>query len=151
MTKTFIKNFEGTCKRPTTIEDLKRCVQREGESTRKWYNRVADLIKSSENLSVDTVYSHLADNTNFADLRGKLKRTKKDGMSMSELMAITHKYAESDPTKDDSGEDEDGKPSKGGNGKGGSRSTTKRKSDGGSELVAATANGRGFKHSRPSP
>ena len=34
--KTFIKNFEGTCKRPTTVEDLKRYVQREGESTRKW-------------------------------------------------------------------------------------------------------------------
>ena len=126
MKKTFIKNFEGTCKRPTTVEDLKRCVQREGESTRKWYNRIADLINSSENVSVDMMHSHLADNTNFADLRGKLKCTKKDGMSMSELMAIIHKYAESDPTKDDSGEDDDGKTSKGKNGKNGSRSATKR-------------------------
>ena len=65
------------------------------------YNRIADLINSSENLSIDTVHSHLADNTNFADLCGKLKRTKKDGMNMSELMAIIHKYAELDPTKDD--------------------------------------------------
>ena len=91
------------------------------------------------------MHSHLANNTNFADLRGKLKRTAKEGMSMSELMAIIHKYAESDPMKDDSGEDEDRKTSKGRNGRGGSKSATKRKSDGGSELVAATANGRGFK------
>ena len=107
MRNAFIKHFEGSYSHATTVEDLKRCVQREGESTRKWYNRVADLIKSSENLSVDTVHSHLADNTNFTDLREKLKRTKKDGMSMSELMAIIHKYAESDPTKDDSGEDKE--------------------------------------------
>ena len=35
--KLFITNFEGTCKRPITVEDLKRCVQKGGESTRKWY------------------------------------------------------------------------------------------------------------------
>ena len=66
-------------------------------------------------------------------------------MGMSELMAIIHKYTESDPTKDDSGEDYDGKASKGENGKNSSRSATKRKNDGGSELVAATSNGRGLK------
>ena len=69
-------------------------------------------------------------------------------MTMSKLMAIIHKYAESDPMKDDSGEDDNGKSSKSKGGKGGSRSTTKQKSEGGSELVTATTDGRGFKNRR---
>lgn len=33
MRNVFIKNFEGTYKRPSTMQDIKRCVQREKEST----------------------------------------------------------------------------------------------------------------------
>ena len=36
--KLFITNFDGTYKRPTTVEDLKRCIQKKGKSTRKWYH-----------------------------------------------------------------------------------------------------------------
>ena len=32
----FIKNFQGTCKRATTIVNLEHCVQKEGESTLSW-------------------------------------------------------------------------------------------------------------------
>ena len=32
----FIKNFQGTCKRPTTITDLENCVQKERESGQHW-------------------------------------------------------------------------------------------------------------------
>ena len=32
----FIKNFQGTCKRPTTIIDLENCAQKEGESAQHW-------------------------------------------------------------------------------------------------------------------
>ena len=39
MRDAFIKNFEGTCSRPTTIEDLERCVQGPRESTRRWVQR----------------------------------------------------------------------------------------------------------------
>ena len=145
----FITNFEGTCKRPATVEDLKRCVQKEGESTRKWYRRVADLINSAEHLSVDTVHSHLEDNTTFESLKQKLWRSHKGDMTMGQLLAIVHKYAESDVTKDDSEEDDDEK--KGGKNKSKAKhsSAHKRKGDGGSELVAATAaGGRGFKSQR---
>ena len=145
----FITNFEGTCKRPVTVEDLKRCVQKEGESTRKWYRRVADLINSAEHLSVDTVHSHLEDNTTFESLKQKLRRSHKGDMTMGQLLAIVHKYAESDATKDDSEEDDDEK--KGGKNKSKAKhsSAHKRKGDGGSELVAATAaGGRGFKSQR---
>jgi hypothetical protein len=31
MRTVFIKNFKGTCKRPAAIEDLRRCVQKDGE------------------------------------------------------------------------------------------------------------------------
>ena len=65
---------------------------------------------------------------------------------MGQLLAIVYKYAESDPTKDDSDE-EDGEK-KGGKSKGKYKhsSAHKRKGDCGSEFIAATmAGGRGFK------
>ena len=68
---------------------------------------------------------------------------------MGQLLAIVHKYVESDATKDDSEEDDDEK--KGGKNKSKAKhsSAHKRKGDGGSELVAATAaGGRGFKSQR---
>ena len=86
MKKVFIKNFEGTCKRPATVEDIKRCLQKEGESTRRWSRRVTDLINSAENLHVGTVLSILEDNTRFETLKQKLKRSHKDISSMSCLL-----------------------------------------------------------------
>ena len=36
MRDTFIKYFGGMCQRPATVEDLQRCTQKDGESTRQW-------------------------------------------------------------------------------------------------------------------
>jgi hypothetical protein len=43
MRTAFIENFEGTCKRPATIEDLRRCMQKDRESTRRWLKRWSEL------------------------------------------------------------------------------------------------------------
>ena len=32
----FVKNFQGTCRRATTIIDLEHCVQKDGESAHHW-------------------------------------------------------------------------------------------------------------------
>lgn len=149
MKKVFIKNFERTCKRPATVEDIKRCTQKEGESTRRWSRRVADLINSAKNLHVGTVLSVLEDNTRFETLKQKLKRSHKDITSMSQLMSLITKYAKADSTKDDSDDEDDDKK----NGKGKKKSpaqNNKRKGNGGSKLVAntSTSGGRGFKSQR---
>ena len=121
--KHFITNFDRTCKRPTTVENLKRCVQKEGKSTIKWYRRVADLIHSVEHLSVDAVHSHLEDNTTSESLRQKLRCSHKGDMTMGQLLAIIYKYTELDPTKDNSDKEDDEK--KGGKSKGKSKHSKK--------------------------
>src|SRR4051812_47219759 len=50
----FIKNSQGTCKNPSTIVDLKHCVQKEGEPAHQWACRVAKLIHSSDNITTQT-------------------------------------------------------------------------------------------------
>ena len=47
----FIKNFQGTCKRLYTLEDLDRCVQKKGESARKWMSRVMEILHSSTDIN----------------------------------------------------------------------------------------------------
>src|SRR4051812_10654824 len=50
--KMFIKNFKGTCRQAMTIVDLAHCVQKEGESALSWARRVADIIHSSDTISM---------------------------------------------------------------------------------------------------
>src|SRR4051812_7577865 len=40
----FIKRFQGTCKRATTIVNLEHCVQKEEESTLSWAQRASDIM-----------------------------------------------------------------------------------------------------------
>jgi hypothetical protein len=47
MRRVFIRNFEGTYKRPATDKDIEDCVQRKNESTRKYLARWAELVNSS--------------------------------------------------------------------------------------------------------
>ena len=102
MTRAFVKNFEGTCNRPASIEDLQRCVQKEGESTRKYLGRCSDLWNSSSGISVDTAILIFRENCKFDPLVQKLKRMKTPVASISQLMEVAGRYAGSDPTKDDS-------------------------------------------------
>src|SRR3954471_4698625 len=102
----FIKNFQGTGKRDTTIADLEHCVQKEGESTLSWAWRGSDIMHSLDTITAQTAVIVLERNCKFEPLvhkLGQLKRTVKD---MGELMNAVIKYDESDKTKDvDSEED----------------------------------------------
>ena len=89
------------------------------------YRRLADLIHSAEHLSVDTVHSHLEDNTTFESLPQKMRHSYKGDMTMGQPLSIVYKYAESDATKDDSDEEDDEK--KGGKKKGKSKHSSAHK------------------------
>ena len=115
MKEKFIKNFQGTCRRATTIVDLEHCVQKEGESAHHWARRVAEIIHSSDSITAQTAILVLEKNYRFEALIHKLGRIKRTVRDMGELMDAVTKYAESDKTKDgESDEDKAGKGKKNG-------------------------------------
>ena len=155
----FIKKFQGTCKRPTTITDLENCVQKEGESAQHWSRRVAEIIHTSVGLTAQQAVIALERNCKFDPLRHKLGRIKRYVTDMSELMDAMTKYAESDKTKDVESDDEkSGKGKKNAakavqnpsqtNGNQQSQNNNKRKNgEGNSDFVANT--NTGYKNQRP--
>ena len=96
----FIKNFQGTCKRPTTIVDLERCVQREDESAHHWARRVAEVMHSSDSITAAQAVLVLERTCKFQPLVQKLGRLKQKVQDMGDLMDVLTRYAESDNTKD---------------------------------------------------
>ena len=150
----FIKNFEGTCKRPKTIVDLQHCIQHDNESAHHWVGRVAEIIHSSDNITAAQAVLILEKNCHFDPLVQKLGRLKRSVKDMGELMNALTKYAECDSTKDpgaDEASDGKGKkPVQGNGGKGlqqnnGGNSGKRKNPDGGSELVANTNAGPRYK------
>jgi len=107
----FIKNFQGTCKRPTTIIDLEHCVQKEGESAHHWACRITEIIHSSDSITTHTTVLVLEKTCKFEPLTHKLGRIKRMVRDMGELMDAVTKYVESDKTKD--GESDEDKVDKG--------------------------------------
>ena len=96
----FIKNFEGTCKRATTIEDLEHCMHKEGESSHRYMNWVSDIINTSDSITHDSAIGVLKKNCRFETLMENLRRSQKNIKSLIDLMEICNTYAESDKTKD---------------------------------------------------
>src|SRR3954466_14961844 len=91
----FIKNFQGTCRRATTIIDLEHCVQKEGEPAHHWARRVAEIIHSSDSITAQTTVLVLEKNCKFEPLVHKLGRIKRMVKDMGELMDAVTKYVES--------------------------------------------------------
>ena len=96
----FIKNFQGTCKRATTIVDLEHYVQKEGEPTLSWAWRASGIIHSSDTITAQPAVIVLERNCMFEPLVHKLGRLKRTVKDMGELMNAVIKYVESDKTKD---------------------------------------------------
>ena len=107
MQDAFVKNFEGTCSRATTIEDLERCIQGPRESTRRWVNRWQDLWNASSGISPDTAIHIFKSNCRYEPLVAKLRRHGRTIITIPDLMMVAKRYA--DDTKDNS----DDEPSRG--------------------------------------
>src|SRR3954470_18661828 len=69
-----IKNFQGTCKRATTIVDLEHCVQKEGESALIWARRASDIMHSSDTITAQTALIVLERNCKFEPVVHNLGR-----------------------------------------------------------------------------
>ena len=136
------------------IVDLQHCVQRGDDLAHQWTRRVAEIIHSSDNITVAQAILILEKNCHFQPLVQKLGHLKRQVQDMGDLMDVHTKYAESDSTKDPSSdEDKTVKNRKGDGGKGqqnhghngnprGQGNNGKRKQpDGGSDLIANTNTG----------
>ena len=145
----FIQNFQGTCKKLSTIEDLERCVQKKGESARHWIKRVSEIINSSQGLPPISVLMAMERNCTFNPLSWKLGHMKDNlnqgiPITIGEIMAGANKHAATDKTKD---QEEVGK-GQGGSGQNHNQNQSQNQNHGGtkrpydnSDLVANTSSG----------
>jgi hypothetical protein len=100
MRRVFIRNFEGTYKRPATDKDIEDCVQRKNESTRKYLARWAELVNSSIDVLEDVAYIEFIRNCRYRELQDELKRS--NPRQVSDLVTNASRYARSDRIPDDS-------------------------------------------------
>ncbi len=143
MRDAFVRHFEGSYTRATTIEDLERCVQGPRESTRNWVQRWQELWYNAVGIHPDTAIHCFKTSCRYEPLVAKLKRHSRTLDNIPDLLEIAKRYAEEDPnqeTDDESG----GQRRTGGNDGGrqtdlrysGTRLTGKRRSDGRVDFVA---------------
>jgi hypothetical protein len=92
----FTSNFRSTYKRPASIEEIKACVQRSGESLRCYIQRWSVIKNSTEDVSdaraVDPFISGLC-RPEFIEEMGRLKPKK-----VSKLMDIANIFANGEDT-----------------------------------------------------
>ncbi|KAI4993484.1 hypothetical protein ZWY2020_007797 [Hordeum vulgare] len=82
-----------------TIVDLQHCVQRPDESAHHWTRRVAEIIHSSDGITVAQAVLILEQNCHYEPLVQKLGLLKRKIQDMGELMDTLTRCAEADDTK----------------------------------------------------
>ena len=101
----FIRNFQGTCKQLYTLEDLDRCIQKNGESARKWVSRVMEILHSSMDINPRSALQSMEKTCKYEPLVQKLGRMKNSArvseITMGEIMEACNKHASTDKTRDD--------------------------------------------------
>src|SRR3954467_8912215 len=139
----FVRPFEGSYTRATTIEHLERCVQGPLESTHIWVQRWQDLWYNAVGIHPDTAIHCFKNSCRYEPLVAKLKQHSRTLDNIPDLLEIAKRYTEEDPnqeTDDESG----GQRRTNGNDNGrrsnlrysNTRLTGKRRSDGRVDFVA---------------
>jgi hypothetical protein len=92
----FIRNFRSTFKRPTSIEELRKCVQKSGESMRLYLQRWSMIKNSAGNISAERaidVFNNGLHRTDFVEEMGRARPR-----TLGELMDLANKCASSEDT-----------------------------------------------------
>ena len=117
----FVKTFEGTCKRPVGLTELKHCVQKPNETLRDYIQRWTTLHHTVENVSHHQAVCAFKEGVKNWELVLNFGRT--GDMSLTRMMEIATRYA--------NGEEEDrlrsGKSKPVGQDTGGGNSNRKQK------------------------
>src|SRR3954466_11833716 len=88
----FIRNFKGTSKRPASIEELRACTQRTGESIRSYILRWSNIKNSMANISEERTIESFKDGVKRQDLKEELGHVKPK--TLDHLMDIANRWAD---------------------------------------------------------
>ena len=88
----FVSNFQDTCKRPVSFQELKACRQKQGESIRSYIQRWTNLRNSSTGVDDSRAIDAFGDGLQRDDFREILGRKKPT--TVAHLMNIANKWAD---------------------------------------------------------
>jgi hypothetical protein len=88
----FARNFRSTYKRPTSLEEIKSCVQRKNETLRSYIQCWSIIKNSTEDVSDERAIDAFSADLCRSDLVEEVGRTKP--RTVSELMDIANRFAD---------------------------------------------------------
>ena len=88
----FVQNFKSTCKKPASIEQLRTCTQKSGESMRAYIQRWSLIKNSAEHVSDERAIDAFIGGIRRRDLVEELGRA--NPRTVAELMDIANKWAD---------------------------------------------------------
>jgi hypothetical protein len=88
----FTRNFCSTYKRPASLEEVKACVQRKGETLRSYIQRWSIIKNSAEDISNERAIDAFSAGLRRSDLVEEIGRTRPT--TVAELMEDANKFAD---------------------------------------------------------
>jgi hypothetical protein len=88
----FARNFRSIYKRPASMEEIKSCVQRKGETLRSYIQRWSVIKNSEEDVSNERAIDAFSAGFRRSDLVEEVGRTKP--RMVSELMEVANRFAD---------------------------------------------------------
>jgi hypothetical protein len=92
----FARNFRSTYKRPTSLEEIKSCVQRKGETLRSYIQHWSVIKNSAEDVSDERAIDAFSAGLRRLDLVEEVGRTKP--RTVLELMEVANRFADGEDT-----------------------------------------------------
>jgi hypothetical protein len=92
----FARNFHSTYKRPASLEEVKACVQRKGETLRSYIQRWSVIKNIAEDISNERAIDAFLAELHRSDLVEEKGRTRL--MTVAELMEEANKFADGEDT-----------------------------------------------------
>jgi hypothetical protein len=92
----FTRNFRSTDKRPTSLEEIKSCVQRKDETLRSYIQQWSVIKNSTEDVSDERAIDAFSAGLRRSDLVEEVGRTKP--RAVSELMQVANRFADGEDT-----------------------------------------------------
>jgi hypothetical protein len=88
----FARIFRSTYKRPTSLEEIKSCVQRKDETLRSYIQRWSVIKNSTEDISDELAIDAFSAGLRCSDLVEEVGRT--NPRTVSELMEVANRFAD---------------------------------------------------------
>jgi hypothetical protein len=96
LTKQFTSNFKSTYKRPTSIEEVKACIQQRNETLRSYIQRWSIIKNSAVEVSDERAIDAFTLGLRRGDLVEEMGRIKPK--TVSDLMNIANRFADGEDT-----------------------------------------------------